>query len=247
MAVSVAPRPADVSTPSNTVAAKDLTKHVIFVSRPSSLEAMGGGGGGGNRQKGPIRRAEGIGTDAVTLRVAKPRSTTGTNDAVHSLPELVLDARPLASGTTEQMGLPSGGVSYGTSLGPGSGGGVGEGIGTGIGSGHGPGIGPGSGGGVGGGIYRVGGGVTPPRVITEVKPTYTSKALQGRIQGSVWLELVVRADGTPAQIRVIRSLDPDGLDEQAIRATSLWRFEPGRLAGKPVNVVVTVMIDFLIR
>ena len=70
---------------------------------------------------------------------------------------LLLDAKPLASGTREQIGLLEGGVTGATSQGPGSGGGVGEGTGTGIGPGQGPGIGPGSGGGIGGGLYRPGG------------------------------------------------------------------------------------------
>ena len=109
-------------------------------------------------------------------------------------------------------------------------------IGTGIGSGRGPGIGPGSGGGIGGGVYRAGGAVTSPRVIAEVKPTYTTAALYEKIQGTVVLELVVRANGFPSDIRVIRSLDPGGLDEQAISAVSRWRFEPGRLGGTCVNV-----------
>jgi hypothetical protein len=33
----------------------------------------------------------------------------------------------------------------------------------------------------------------------------------------------------------------------AIKAASQWRFEPGRLAGSPVDVLVTVMLDFWIR
>jgi TonB family protein len=61
------------------------------------------------------------------------------------------------------------------------------------------------------------------------------------------LELVVTRDGRPSQIRVVRSLDPRGLDEQAITAASQWRFEPGRLAGTPVDVLVTIMLDFWIR
>ena len=164
-----------------------------------------------------------------------------------ALPRVLLDAEPLASGNIEQIGLPVGGVSFGTSTGPGSGGGVGEGVGTGIGPGRGPGIGPGSGGGTGGGVYRPGGAVTAPRVIKEVKPTYTNEALSQKIQGTVVLELVVRADGQPSEIRVIRPLDPGGLDEQAIIAASQWRFQPGRLAGRPVDVLVTVMLDFWIR
>ena len=159
---------------------------------------------------------------------------------------MVLDAKPLASGRVDQVGLPVGGVSMGTSTGPGSGGGVGEGAGTGIGPGRGPGVGPGSGGGIGGGVYRPGGAVSAPRVITEVAPTYTNEALLEKIQGTVVLELVVRANGRPSDIRVIRSLDP-GLDKQAIVAAGQWRFEPGCLAGKPVDVGVTVMFGFWIR
>jgi TonB family protein len=96
-------------------------------------------------------------------------------------------------------------------------------------------------------VYRAGGAVTAPRVIAEVKPTYTTDALLRRVQGTVVLELVVTRDGCPSQIRVIRSLDPGGLDREAVIATEQWRFEPGRLAGTPVDVLVNVMLDFWIR
>jgi TonB family protein len=173
--------------------------------------------------------------------------TSPPQERTSPLPQLVLDAKPLASGYSDQIGLPDGGVAFGTSTGPGSGGGVGEGTGTGIGPGEGPGIGPGSGGGIGGGVYHPGGAVTAPRVLVQVRPTYTNEALARRVQGSVVLELVVRSDGRPANIRVVRSLDPSGLDEQAVIAANQWLFEPGRLAGKPVDVLVTLMIDFWIR
>ncbi len=218
---------------------------IVFV--PAGLPGAGGGGGG-HRQAGPIRRAEGVGRDAATLRTA--RRVAPAVDAVGietTLPPVLLDARPLASGSIDVIGLPVGGVTYGTSTGPGSGGGVGTGSGTGIGPGHGPGIGSGSGGGFGGGAYRPGGVVTAPRVLSEVKPRYTSQALVDKIQGSVWLELIVTREGRVDQIRVVRSLDPRGLDNEAINAVREWRFEPGRLAGTPVDVLVTVAIDFWIR
>jgi TonB family protein len=60
------------------------------------------------------------------------------------------------------------------------------------------------------------------------------------------MEAIVATDGRPSQIRVVRSLDP-GLDEQAVAAVAKWRFEPGRLGGEPVNVLVTIMLDFWIR
>lgn len=218
------------------------TRHMVFLAQ-EPFEG-GGGGGGGNRQTGPKRHAEGVGSDRITLPVRRPASTIAAD--VAPVASVVLDAKPLASGTFDQIGLPSGGVSFGTSTGPGSGGGVGAGTGTGIGSGDGPGLGPGSGGGIGGGRYRPGGAVTAPRVIAEMYPTYTTDAVRYRIQGTVGLELVVTREGMPSQIRVIRSLDP-GLDQQAVRAAAQWRFEPGRLAGTPVDVVVIIMLDFAIR
>lgn len=220
------------------------TSRIVFIADP--LRIGGGGGGGGNRQTGPIRHAEGVGSDALTLRVRHPVSTAGVAADVAPLAAVVLDAKPLASGTFDQVGLPTGGVGYGSSTGPGSGGGVGTGTGTGIGPGRGPGVGPGSDGGTGGGVYRPGGAVTSPRVLVQVKPTYTTEALQNKVQGTVVLELVVTRDGQPSQIRVIRSLD-SALDRQAVSAAAQWRFAPGRLAGVPVDVLVTMMMDFSIR
>jgi TonB family protein len=224
----------------------DQTKHMVFIARATDIRT-GGGGGGGNRQVRPIRRAEAIGHDSATVPVRPSIAPVGELFAVSSLPGLVLDAKPLASGAQFQTGLLEGGVSSGASTGPGSGGGVGDGAGTGIGPGSGPGIGPGTGGGIGGGVYRPGGSVTPPRVVVQVSPKYTDDALFRRIQGTVEMELVVTKDGRPADIRIIRSLDPGGLDQLAIAAVERWRFEPGRLAGAPVNVLVTVMLDFLIQ
>ena len=149
-------------------ATDEQVRHVVFLA-PEVPRIGGGGGGGGNQQPGPIRRAQGIGSDPMTLRVRKGPSTTAVPvtpasapavEDIPPLPSIVLDAKPLASGLFDQIGLPTGGVMSGTSTGPGSGGGVGTGIGTGIGSGRGPGLGPGSGGGTGGGVYRPGGAVS---------------------------------------------------------------------------------------
>ena len=219
--------------------------HLVFLA--PALPARGGGGGGGNQQLDPIRRAEGTGADRVTLRVRKPRQVaTAASPGVETLPLLVLDAKPLASGLFDAIGLPVAIAASGSSTGPGSGGGVGTGIGSGVGPGRGQGLGPGSGGGTGGGVYRAGGAVSAPRLITQVKPRYAGEALVNRIQGTVMLEAVVTADGCPSQIRVVRSLHP-GLDEEAITTVAQWRFEPGHLAGQPVDVLVSIMIDFFLR
>jgi len=222
-----------------------LPPHLLFLAGPVQ---GGGGGGGGNRQSGPIRHAEGVGRDAMTMRTkSRPPQVAESVTPTDQLPAIVLDAKPMFSGTMDQLGLPVGGVSYGTSTGSGSGGGVGTGSGTGLGSGEGPGIGPGSGGGFGGGAYRPGGAVVSPRVLRQTTPHYTSGAMERRIQGSVVLEIVVTREGTVGSVRVLRSLDPGGLDEEAIKTIREWQFVPGRLSGVPVDVVANVVMEFSIR
>jgi TonB family protein len=90
---------------------------------------------------------------------------------------------------------------------------------------------------------RQGPGVTVPRLVRDVKPQYTSDAMRRQIQGSVQLECVVQLDGTPASIKVVRSLDPE-LDEQAIKALQQWRFQPGTKDGRPVPVIITAEMTF---
>ena len=146
--------------------------HVVFLL-PASRPQGGGDGGGGNRQTGPVRRAESPGRDAITLRIAKPiEPSPHIVDAEPRLPGLLLDAKPLASGFVEQLGLPSGGVSFGTSTGPGTGGGVGSGTGTGIGDGRGPGLGDGVAQPAAASIARRS--VTAPWLVSQVRPSHTS-------------------------------------------------------------------------
>ena len=228
-------------------------QHLVFLA--SELPQTGrGGGGGGNRQPGRIRSAQGVGSDAITLRVRKPPPTEipvtpapAPVEEVPPLPAALLEAKSLASGLFDQIGLPAVAMSSDTSTGPGVGGGVGTGTGTGLGSGRGSGLGAGAGGGTGGGLYRPGGAVSAPRLIEEVKPRYTGYALQSKIQGTVVLEAIVGRDGRASHIRILRSLDRGGLDEEAVAAVAKWRFEPGGLAGEPVDVLVTIMVDFWLR
>jgi protein TonB len=232
-------REATVSTPEPV-----QLPRMVFLQVPGP---GGGGGGGGNRQPAPPSRAQGIGRDRITMPVARPVRPEPTSAESEAPQPIVLNAVPLAAGVAFQMGMPEAPSSLPYSLGPGVGGGAGGGTGTGLGSGTGPGVGPGSGGGFGGGIYRPGNGVTVPTLISQVRPNYTSEAMQRKIQGTVVLEMIVGADGNPYDVRVVRSLDPNGLDDEAIRAAKQWRFNPGRLGETPVDVLVVLVIDFHIR
>jgi TonB family protein len=132
------------------------------------------------------------------------------------------------------------------SRGPGQGGGAGTGRGTGLGEGDGSGVGAGSGGGTGGGPFRPGSGITPPRVIQEVKAEYTDEARRAGITGEVVLEIVVRRDGSVGDVKLLRGLG-GGLNDRARQAIRQWRFAPATRLGSPVDVIVEVAVEFKLR
>jgi TonB family protein len=98
------------------------------------------------------------------------------------------------------------------------------------------------------GVFQPGNGVALPRRLKEVKPDYTREAMKARIEGVVVVEGIVETDGKLDQIQVIRSLDSQyGLDDQAVKAASQWRFSPGTKDGQPVRVAITIELKFTLR
>jgi len=210
---------------------------------PPSASKAGGGGGGGDRDKlqaskGILPRfsREQLAPPAVVVRNENPKLPVEPTVVVP--PEIRLplpQMGPLGDPLSSILGPPSSGT--------GSGGGIGSGSGGGVGSGRGPGVGPGWGGGIGGGAYRVGGGVTAPRVIYAPDPEFSEEARKAKFQGTVVLLVIVGADGRTHDIHIYRSLGM-GLDEKAIEAIREWRFEPGRKNGIAVAVQVNVEVSF---
>jgi TonB family protein len=97
-----------------------------------------------------------------------------------------------------------------------------------------------------GGVLRVGGGVTAPMLTSKVEPQYSEEARRDHVEGTVVLTAVVGSDGVAHELSVLRSLRPD-LDRKAIETVSQWKFRPGEKDGKPVNVQVTVEVNFRLR
>ena len=163
------------------------------------------------------------------------------------LPAKTIEAplAPVAAAVDHRDGVIDGPVNAAASAGPGV-----DGAGTGRDGGNGPGrgagVGDGEGGGFGGGPYRPGSGVEPPRLLREVKATYSEEARRANVIGDVLMEVVIRADGTVGSARVTRGLG-FGLDERAKDAVHQWRFAPARRAGVPVDVVVEVAMEFNLR
>lgn len=89
-------------------------------------------------------------------------------------------------------------------------------------------------------------GMEPPRVLKEVKPQYTPRAMQEKIEGEVLMECVVRTSGKPTDIKIVKSLDRD-LDGAAVAALEQFVFEPGKRRGKPVDVRVDITMRFTLK
>jgi TonB family protein len=240
--------------------------HLVFLLSPGP---GGGGGGGGLRQPRPApklaRRGESRLQVSVPPVTEKPVITTARDESPKPTPAepviqppaapapepepakvIVAPVATVASNDRDREGAIEHAADGPDSHGPGTGGGVGPGQGTGNGGGLGSGIDDGEGGGTGGGPYRPGSGVSPPRLLREVKAEYTEDARRRNVTGDVLLEIVIRRDGTVGTVRVLHGLGA-GLDERAIYAVRQWRFDPARRKGIPVDVLVEVAVEFTLR
>jgi TonB family protein len=84
---------------------------------------------------------------------------------------------------------------------------------------------------------------TAPRLVSRTNPTYPEKARLKRKQGTVSLGLVVTRDGSATDVHVVNGVDKD-IDQAAIDAVSRWKFDPGTYEGNPVDVELTVQVNF---
>ncbi len=215
----------------------ELSPYVL----PPAKDEAGGGGGGGDRDK--LQAPKGNLPKTAMEQFTPPMVVIRNENPKLPMEATVVVPPQIKLPTGGQLGDPLSNIIGPPSNGIGSGGGIGSGSGGGVGSGRGPGVGPGWGGGIGGGAYRVGGGVSAPRAVFAPDPEYSEEARKAKYQGTVVLWVVVGPDGRPHDIRVQRTLGM-GLDEKAIEAVRLWKFEPARKDGRPVAVQINVEVNF---
>ncbi|MFY9572343.1 MAG: TonB family protein [Blastocatellia bacterium] len=84
---------------------------------------------------------------------------------------------------------------------------------------------------------------TKPIALNNPKPRYTDAARTNKVQGIVFTQLLIGADGNVKRVTVSRGL-PDGLDEMAIQTAYQMRFKPAMKEGKPVAYWMSLQIDF---
>ena len=84
-----------------------------------------------------------------------------------------------------------------------------------------------------------------PRLISAVSPIYPDPNAPGRGNGSVLVAFIVDTTGQVRVPRVVKST-ANYFEAPALEAVLKWRFAPGTLDGKPVNLAVEVPVDFVL-
>jgi TonB family protein len=179
----------------------------------------------------------------------------------------LLNGAPIPVVMTMTVNFTLGASGSGTGVGAGSG--VGTGVGGGVGGGVPGGIAGGVTGGVQGGVsggvvtgsipsaavppppplpsdtVKVGGGIRPPTKVVDVKAVYPAEAKDAGVQGVVILEVLIGKDGKVINAKVLRSIPL--LDQAALDAVRQWEFTPTQVNDVPLNVVMTVTVNFTLQ
>jgi protein TonB len=80
----------------------------------------------------------------------------------------------------------------------------------------------------------------------QSKIKYPEIAKKAGVEGRVFVQFVVNTDGSVIDPVVVRGIGA-GCDEEAVRAVSQAKFEPGRQRGKPVPVKMSLPITFKLK
>lgn len=92
---------------------------------------------------------------------------------------------------------------------------------------------------------RIGGSIKEPRKIRHVPPIYPADAVAAGVEGTVVLNAVLGKDGAVRDVAVVTGVPV--LNDAALNAVRLWVFTPTLLNGMPVEVAMTVTVNFSAR
>ena len=86
----------------------------------------------------------------------------------------------------------------------------------------------------------------PPRQMVRTPPAYPYSARQRNIEGEVQVKLLVRADGSVANVTILNA-KPEGVFETAVKeAVPNWKFTPGKIDGRAVPSWVVTNVVFVL-
>ena len=93
-----------------------------------------------------------------------------------------------------------------------------------------------------GGPIRIGGDVKPPVRIKYVEAVYPPIALTAGVEGVVYIEARVGKDGSVSDAKILRGIPL--LNDAALDAVRQWVYTPTELNGMPVEIIMTVTLNF---
>jgi len=94
-------------------------------------------------------------------------------------------------------------------------------------------------------VVRVGGEVRAPTRVKNVNPVYPEEAKAAGVSGVVIVEIKIGTGGSVIEAHVLRSIPL--LDQAALDAIYQWEYDPTILNGEPVEVLMTVTVNFTLQ
>lgn len=94
-------------------------------------------------------------------------------------------------------------------------------------------------------ILRVGNEISSPQKLKDAAPVYPKIAVAARVSGIVIVEAVINRSGRVQSGCILRSIPM--LDQAALDAIRQWEYSPALLNGQPVDVVMTVTVNFALE
>ena len=98
--------------------------------------------------------------------------------------------------------------------------------------------------------FHAGGNVQPPEVTKRVEPVFPDNVrsnMGGNSHVLVVVESVISKTGCVRSLRLVRQSPFPELNGAALMALSQWKFNPGSLDGKPVDVIFNLTINFRVN
>jgi TonB family protein len=91
----------------------------------------------------------------------------------------------------------------------------------------------------------VGGDIKPPARLKGVPPVYPADAVASRTEGTVVVEATIDTTGRVSSATIRRSVP--SLDQAALDAVRQWLYEPTKINGQAVPVIMTVTVSFTLQ
>ncbi len=95
-------------------------------------------------------------------------------------------------------------------------------------------------------VYDVGDLAVRPIAVSRTAPTYPFALRRHGVQGEAVIEFIVTTKGNVVDAHVLRATEPE-FGGAALAAVERWRFRPGKVEGRPVNVRMQVPIVFALN